>query len=86
MYMATVLPCLGVRVRCCQSVAENSTAPLARWGVATEVDFDSTLIDGDNHLIDAVLGAEDLGATPIEPGDCLDSGGDTVNVYPVTDR
>jgi hypothetical protein len=50
------------------------------WCVATEVDFDSTLIAGDNHLIDAVLGAEDLGGTPIEPGDCLDSGGDTVNV------
>ena len=50
------------------------------WRVATEVDFDSTLIAGDNHLIDAVLGAEDLEATPIEPGDCLDSRGDTVNV------
>ena len=50
------------------------------WCAATEVDFDSTLIAGDNHLIDAVLGAEDLGGTPIEPGDCLDSGGDTVNV------
>jgi hypothetical protein len=50
------------------------------WCVATEVDFDSTLIVGDQHLIDAVLGAEDLEATPIEPGDCLDSRGDTVNV------
>jgi hypothetical protein len=50
------------------------------WCVATEVDFDSTLIAGDNHLIDAVLGAGDLEATPIEPGDCLDSRGDTVNV------
>ncbi|HEX7461209.1 MAG TPA: hypothetical protein VF317_03460 [Dermatophilaceae bacterium] len=50
------------------------------WCVATEVDFDSTLIAGDYHLIDAVLGAEDLEATPIEPGDCLDSRGDTVNV------
>jgi hypothetical protein len=50
------------------------------WCVATEVDFDSTLIAGDNHLIDAVLDAEDLEATPIEPGDCLDSRGDTVNV------
>jgi hypothetical protein len=43
------------------------------WCVATEVDYNSTLIAGDRHLIDAVLGAEDLEATPIEPGDCLDS-------------
>jgi hypothetical protein len=50
------------------------------WCIATEVDFDSTLIAGDNHLIDAVLGAENLEATPIEPADCLDSSGDTVNV------
>ena len=51
------------------------------WCVATEVDFDSTLIAGDNHLIDAVLGAEVFEATPIEPGDCLDSRGDTVNAF-----
>lgn len=50
------------------------------WCVATEVDFDSTLIAGDNDLIDAVLGAGELEATPIEPGDCLDLSGDTVNV------
>jgi hypothetical protein len=50
------------------------------WCVATAVDFDSTLIAGDRHLVDAVLGAEDSEATPIEPGDCLDSKGDTVNV------
>jgi hypothetical protein len=50
------------------------------WFVATEVDFDSTLIAGDHHLIDAVLGAEDFEATPVEPGDYLDSRGDTVNV------
>lgn len=48
--------------------------------VATEVDFDSTLIAGDQHLIDAVLGAEDFEATPLEPADYLDSRGDTVNV------
>jgi hypothetical protein len=28
----------------------------------------------------------DFEATPIEPGDCLDSRGDTVNVKPVTER
>ena len=50
------------------------------WFVATEVDFDSTLIAGDQHVIEAVLGAEDLEALPIEPGDCLDSRGDTVNL------
>jgi hypothetical protein len=49
------------------------------WFVATGADFDSTLIAGDQHVIDAVRGAEDLEASPIEPGDCLDSRGDTVN-------
>jgi hypothetical protein len=39
------------------------------WYVATEADFDSTLIAGDIDLIDAVVGAGDLDATPIEPGD-----------------
>jgi hypothetical protein len=50
------------------------------WCVATEVDFDSTLIAGDSHLIDAVLDAEDVEAMPVEPGDSLDDRGDTVNV------
>jgi len=50
------------------------------WRVATEVDFDSILIAGDQLLIDAVLGDEDLEAMPIEPGDYLDSRGETVNV------
>jgi len=50
------------------------------WCLATEIDFDSTLIAGDQHLIDAVLNAEDLEATRIEPSDYLDSRGDTVNL------
>lgn len=50
------------------------------WCVATEVDFDSTLIAGDTALIDAVLSAPDLEAMPVEPGDCLDISGDVVNV------
>ena len=50
------------------------------WCVATEIDFDSTLIAGDTALIDAVLGAQDLEATPVEPWDCLDIRADTVNV------
>jgi hypothetical protein len=49
------------------------------WCLATEVDFDSTLIAGGRDLIDAVLGAPDLEAMPVEPDDRLDSGGDAVN-------
>lgn len=49
------------------------------WCIATEIDFDSTLIGGDTALIDAVLRAPDLEARPVEPGDCLDISGDTVN-------
>ena len=50
------------------------------WCIATEVDFDSTIVGGDPALIDAVLVAGDLEATPIEPDDCLDISGDNVNV------
>jgi len=47
--------------------------------VATEIDFDSTLIAGDAALIDAVLSAPDLEATPVEAGDCLDLSADALN-------
>ena len=50
------------------------------WCVATEVDFDSTLIAGDHALIDAVLGAGDLEAVPVEAGDDLNFNGDSVNL------
>jgi len=40
------------------------------WCVATEVDFDSTLIAGDKHLIDGQDDAVDVaGITAGEPGD-----------------
>jgi len=50
------------------------------WCVATEIDFDSTLIAGDHALIDAVLSAADLEAMPVEPGDNLGISGDSVNL------
>jgi hypothetical protein len=50
------------------------------WCLATEVDFDSTLIGGDRDLIDAVLSAPDLETMPVEPEDRLDSGGDAINL------
>lgn len=54
--------------------------PAARsWCVATEIDFDSTLLGGDTDLIDAVLAAADLETWPVGPDDSLRFDGDTIN-------
>ncbi|MFD1504504.1 hypothetical protein FE374_05500 [Georgenia yuyongxinii] len=50
------------------------------WCVATEVDFDSTLVAGTAETIGAVLAAPDLEALTILPGDSLQSDADHVNV------
>ena len=53
--------------------------PLDRsWCVATEVDFDSTLVGGSRQLIDDVL-ASDLETWEVRPDDSLASDGDTIN-------
>lgn len=52
------------------------------WCVATEVDFDSTLVAGSTALVDAVLADPDLEAYPVDTGDTLTIDGDTVNVRP----
>jgi hypothetical protein len=49
------------------------------WCVATEVDFDSTLVAGGEEAVAAVLAAVDLEALPVEPSDSLQSDADHVN-------
>ncbi|MPZ99313.1 MAG: hypothetical protein GEU80_08245 [Dehalococcoidia bacterium] len=49
------------------------------WCVASEIDFDSTIVAGSPHLVDAVLASPDLEAWPVSPDDSLAYDGDTVN-------
>lgn len=49
------------------------------WCVATEIDFDSTVVGGTAAAIAAVLASPDLEALPVEPGDSLRSDADLVN-------
>jgi hypothetical protein len=49
------------------------------WCVATEVDFDSTLVGGPHRLVDAVLACPALEAWPVAPQDSLACDADTVN-------
>ena len=49
------------------------------WCVASEIDFDSTLIGGPARLVDDILEHEAFEAWPVEPSDSLAFDGDTVN-------
>lgn len=49
------------------------------WFVASEVDFDSTLIGGSARLVDAIVGSSRLEAWQVEPTDSLVDDADTVN-------
>lgn len=49
------------------------------WCVATEIDFDSTLLGGSAGLIEAVLAHPVLEAWPVFPGNSLRYDADTVN-------
>ena len=49
------------------------------WCLATEIDFDSTLIGGPRELIDALLQQPDLEAWPVTATDDLSVDGDLVN-------
>ena len=49
------------------------------WCVATEVDFDSTLVGGSRALVDAVLADETIEAFEVSPADSLASDADEVN-------
>jgi len=52
------------------------------WCVASEIDFDSTLVGGSTALVDELLRSPDLEAWPIGPDDSLAYDADTVNVLP----
>lgn len=49
------------------------------WCVATEIDFDSTLVAGTAGLVGAVLADPALEAWQVDPGDSLAYNGDAVN-------
>lgn len=49
------------------------------WCLATEVDFDSTLVGATAEVVDAILADPRLEAWPVEPGDDLSIAGDRVN-------
>ncbi|MET0763475.1 MAG: hypothetical protein ABWY29_01320 [Blastococcus sp.] len=50
------------------------------WCLASEIDFDSTLIGGSQELVDALLGCPGLEAWPVSPTDDLSFRGDRINV------
>ena len=49
------------------------------WCVATEIDFDSTLVGGPVELVHDVLAHPELEAWPVDPGDSLAWDADLVN-------
>jgi hypothetical protein len=49
------------------------------WFLASEIDFDSTLVAGESDLIADILACPALESWPVQPHDCLASDGDTVN-------
>lgn len=49
------------------------------WCVASEIDFDSTLVGGTTDLIAGILHRDDLEAWPVGPDDSLAWDGDTIN-------
>lgn len=49
------------------------------WFVASEVDFDSTLVGGSTVLIDAILESPKLEAWEVDPADSLAADGDKIN-------
>lgn len=55
------------------------------WFVASEVDFDSTLIGGSANLIEAIVQSPGLEAWGVEPTDSLAADADKVNVVKKTD-
>ena len=49
------------------------------WCVASEIDFDSTLVGGTTKLIDAIIGAPAFDAWPVRPDDSLTADADRIN-------
>lgn len=61
----------------------NLIWPMDRsWCIATEIDWDSTLIAGSRGLADAILADSRLEAFPVDDADDLSWCGDTVNPRP----
>jgi len=52
------------------------------WAVATEIDFDSTLVAGSEGLIQEIVNHDELEAFRVESTDDLTTAGDTVNPAP----
>jgi hypothetical protein len=52
------------------------------WFVASEIDFDSTLVGGTEQLIDAILAEPRLDAWPVGPTDSLAYDADEINHIP----
>jgi hypothetical protein len=52
------------------------------WCVASEIDFDSTLIGGSTDLIQTILDTPALDAWPVKPEDSLACDADRVNDVP----
>lgn len=50
-----------------------------RWCVASEIDFDSTLVAGTAALIGDIIHSDELEAYPVDPRDSLAFDGDTIN-------
>ncbi len=66
-----------------QAQSPNLFWPADRaWCVATEIDFDSTLVAGTRTLIDALLNHPKLDAWPLHPDDSLAFDADQVNPTP----
>lgn len=54
------------------------------WFVASEIDFDSTLVGGSEKLIDAILEVSAIEALPVSPSDLLTFDADLINATPET--
>lgn len=52
------------------------------WCVASEIDFDSTLVGGTIELVDAILRAPEFDSWPLQPDDSLAYDADRVNPVP----
>ncbi len=52
------------------------------WCVASEIDFDSTLLGGTTELVDAILQTPEFDAWPVQPGASLAHDADQFNAVP----
>jgi hypothetical protein len=52
------------------------------WCVASEIDFDSTLVGGTTELIQAILRGPAFDSWPVQPDDSLAADADLVNPVP----